>query len=290
MSKNPIIFALQLALGDKSGSFDIVHRHISNWHELPLVITGMKNSIWMRTRDGRKYNITIKNNFVEMDYKKRKVRFVYSKRSEIVHILLMLIGEFIVEPHKGLNVKGRKVVDIGAYIADTAIYFALNGAKHVYAIEPYPHSCEIAMRNINANNLQKRITLINAGCGSKRGTMIVNPEFENLAGAEIKQSRSGKEIRIITLEWLVKKYNLRSAALKIDCEGCEYDIISGTQAGTLKKFQEMLIEYHYGYEPLAKKLQDIGFRTKHTQPETSYNANTKERKMSMGDIHASLGE
>lgn len=37
-----------------------------------------------------------------------------------------------------INVKDRVVVDVGAFIGDTAIYFALRDAKRIYMIEPHP--------------------------------------------------------------------------------------------------------------------------------------------------------
>ena len=55
--------------------------------------------------------------------------------------IIWLINEnFIKEQYKWLDVEGKNVVDVGANIGDTAIYFALKGAKHVYAFEPYPYS------------------------------------------------------------------------------------------------------------------------------------------------------
>jgi len=35
-----------------------------------------------------------------------------------------------------LDVKGKRVLDVGASIGDTAVYFALRGAREVVAFEP----------------------------------------------------------------------------------------------------------------------------------------------------------
>jgi len=40
--------------------------------------------------------------------------------------------------YESLDVVGRVVVDAGAYIGDSAIYFALRGAKRVIAVELTP--------------------------------------------------------------------------------------------------------------------------------------------------------
>jgi len=48
-----------------------------------------------------------------------------------------LIAEnLIYEQYKILGVSNKDVIDIGANIGDTAIYFAVKGARHVYAFEP----------------------------------------------------------------------------------------------------------------------------------------------------------
>lgn len=65
------------------------------------------------------------------------------------------------------------VIDIGANIGDSAIYFALKGASHIYAFEPLPSIYRIALQNVKINNLDDRITLINAGVASKEGKVKV---------------------------------------------------------------------------------------------------------------------
>jgi hypothetical protein len=47
-----------------------------------------------------------------------------------------------------IDVVGRDVVDIGSNIGDTAIYFALKGAKRVIALEPYPSAYQIGRAHV----------------------------------------------------------------------------------------------------------------------------------------------
>ena len=49
-----------------------------------------------------------------------------------------------------LDVEDRAVLDIGAFIADSSLFFASRGARKVYAYEPVFY--EIAMRNVELNN------------------------------------------------------------------------------------------------------------------------------------------
>jgi tRNA G37 N-methylase Trm5 len=62
--------------------------------------------------------------------------------------------------YNALNANGKTVVDVGAYIGDSSIYFALKGAKRVIAIEPCPKAFKEMLDNIRLNNLEDVIVPI----------------------------------------------------------------------------------------------------------------------------------
>lgn len=285
-----LIDAMAKLAHDNSGSLKFLHKAVSNWHDVMLLLAGAKKGITVRMRDGRSFSMEVADGYVLSDYRNRKLRFCYSTKEGRIHAILMMIGEFFDQPHSELDVKGRTVIDIGAYIADTPIYFALNGARHVYGFEPYPYSYELAKRNVAANSLSDKITMINAGCGAKSGSIRISKEYKNLAGSDIKASKYGKSIRIMSLEAIAKKYRLKDAALKVDCEGCEYNIILKSKRETIRKFSRILIEYHYDYPKLEDKLKEFGFSVRHTEPERMRNANAADHEMYGGTIFAELKE
>jgi len=55
-----------------------------------------------------------------------------------VKLRLPIIEIFEEGMYEMVDVKGKVVVDVGAHIGDSTIYFALKGAKRVFAIEPHP--------------------------------------------------------------------------------------------------------------------------------------------------------
>lgn len=60
-----------------------------------------------------------------------------------------------------INSKNKNIIDIGANNADTALYFAKNGAN-VIAFEPVKHLYELGLENINLNpQLKDKIQFIN---------------------------------------------------------------------------------------------------------------------------------
>ncbi|MEM4058710.1 MAG: FkbM family methyltransferase [Thermoplasmata archaeon] len=70
---------------------------------------------------------------------------------------------------------------------------------------------------------------------------------------------------------LMSKYNIDSGILKMDCEGCEYNLLNETNE-TIRKFSMAQIEYHYDYEKLVDKLRKCGYNVRYTEPKILYNS------------------
>ena len=175
------------------------------------------------------------------------------------------IGVFFEEVYKMFPVKDQTIIDVGANIGDSSIYFALKGAKKIIAIEPFPANYELAKKNIELNNLQKIIDIDLAGCSNKSGYLTVDNKKSG-GGASLTSSIKGTEIPLFNLENILKQNNLDSAILKMDCEGCEYDSILKTDNEIMRKFSTIIIEYHYGYQNLVEKLESCGFQVEKTSP------------------------
>jgi hypothetical protein len=138
--------------------------------------------------------------------------------------------------YKLLGVKDRVVVDVGAFVGDSPIYFALKGARKVIAIEPKPEAYEEMLENIKLNNLENIIVPINAYLISEQN-----------------KARFG-EAPVVTLNDVVSKYIIDgNAVLKMDCEGCEFDIILNDYAH-IKVFNEVIFEYHANVGGKSSKL------------------------------------
>jgi FkbM family methyltransferase len=195
-----------------------------------------------------------------------------------------LIPVFKNKDYAFLDVKGKPVIDIGANIADSSIYFAAEGASHVIALEPYPKNYQIAKKNIELNNLNSKITLLQAGGGSRDQNIFINSDYAGIC-KPLETSSSGEKAAILSLDTLTNKFNINSGLLKMDCEGCEYDTILNSSIPTLKKFSKIQIEYHYGYKDLCNKLKDCGFKVNVTKPIYIKNIWAK-KDMQVGYIYA----
>ncbi|MDE1856696.1 MAG: FkbM family methyltransferase [Candidatus Micrarchaeota archaeon] len=219
-----------------------------------------------------------------LDYKKQNISFACSGPDSLLDMAGLLADQFVDEQYAWLSPKGSNVVDIGANIADSAIYFAANGAMHVYAIEPFPHSHRIASRNISLNKYGKRITLLRVACGGRPGSIRIDPKIESNAASVASHSGKGVGVPIVTLKQLSDRYNLGNAVLKIDCEGCEYGIIMSSDRQTLRRFSRIMIEAHYGYKEMGRKLRSCGFSVRLTP--LNYMLGYDKRDMLLGMVYA----
>ncbi len=142
------------------------------------------------------------------------------------------------------EVKEKEIVDVGANIGDTAIYYAINGARKIIALEPLPSIYTKAKINITLNNLEDKIIFLNAALGDNRGKIHV-PEEISIEDSTIFSSLKPKgnyEVDVITLKDVLKLLK-KPYLLKMDCEGCEASVILNNYEDILN-FHEIIMEYH----------------------------------------------
>ena len=156
--------------------------------------------------------------------------------------------------------RNRTVIDVGANIGNTAIYFALKGAKKVIAIEPVPTAFKYLFKNIASNNVGNVIFPMNIGIGKSEDAIKIKDEEMDVTGIYVHDEGDGKTVKITTLTNLIKENKLGdNLVLKMDCEGCEFDSLLNEDENTLKAFSEIIMEYHnYPYD-LIKTLLSLNF-------------------------------
>jgi len=203
-----------------------------------------------------------------------------------------IMNIFVNDIYRDLPVKDKTVIDIGANIADSAIYFALRGATKIICLEPFPKNYELAEKNIKINNFSDTISLILAGCSNKREKINIDPTYQSGILSKLEDFRVGIEVPLLTLKDILGDYNLRrdgSLILKMDCEGCEYETILSADDNTLQVFSHIMIEYHYGYKNLKEKLERSGFRVSVTRPRLQWPSSglsDKKFSLALGNIFA----
>ena len=284
-------------------SFRRYRRSYSNYLNVMYNVTKKRPIIMVKLRDGQTYNLHLSEvrmaasilqgvhitnfNFID-ESNGGAIKFVYKGKSLCfsnaqVGAMADVFGK---EFYKFLDVENENVIDIGANIGDSTIYFAVNNAKKVIALEPYPSTYNLVLENIRTNKLENNITLLNAGYGQD-GMIKVQTDLQNTFGRNLKSSDEGAEIRVISLKTLLKEYDYEKPVLKMNCVGCECNIVNEDN-NTLRQFKRIQIHYNYGYEKIKNKLEEVGFTVKYTEPIKMYAKYATTPNMSMGEIYAKL--
>ena len=188
--------------------------------------------------DGLISNVHCFNDDLYVDFMGLKFRDVFRSMVEV----------FIDNEWGFLNVKGHHVIDVGAFNGDSSIYFAINGAEKVIAIEPHPKAYLEMLINIKLNNLSSKIIPINVAIGGEGFIELpidvsLNDVIDKIYEKRVRGQSRVVKVRSIKLSDLLNLTSIRPEVLKLDCEGCEYDIVENDYF-SLELFEELGIECH----------------------------------------------
>ncbi|MCX8186021.1 MAG: FkbM family methyltransferase [Sulfolobales archaeon] len=111
------------------------------------------------------------------------------------------------------------VIDIGAWVGDSSIYFA-RLRNHVVAIEPIEMHARYIHLNARLSGLEDRIKVINAAYHFTTDKL----NRIDLRGPATKVPSGLNNINYVKLSEIIS--DVGKAYIKADCEGCEYDLIN----------------------------------------------------------------
>jgi len=158
----------------------------------------------------------------------------------------ILAETFLEDTYGFFDMKDNVVLDIGAYVGDTAVYFACRGAKKIVAYEPNPTFAEMAKENAELNGFAGKIAVVNAGIGAEDGFLQLDNECKV------------KQVSIKSALDMVGHVDL----LKMDCEGAEWEIMAkSVSEGLLETVGKIIMEVH-GFHP--ERMEKILNQTKYT--------------------------
>jgi hypothetical protein len=177
------------------------HRHTyRNWMSVMLNILLRRKMITARLKNGVTIMLTpfkagrltsfLTNNFQIEELNERYIRFHYASRSLTFYGYQYgdLYGAFT--EYSSLNVEQRSVLDVGASIGDTAIYFSIR-ANRVIAVEPYPFAFRFLKTNILANNITN-VFAMNSAVGAAAGETLL-PDTRSTVGSSALDSAQRPE-------------------------------------------------------------------------------------------------
>ncbi|MDE1865191.1 MAG: FkbM family methyltransferase [Candidatus Micrarchaeota archaeon] len=157
-----------------------------------------------------------------------------------------------------LAIKPNSVVlDIGAGMGETAIYFAMNpNVRRVFSYEPIQRTYQEAKRVISASPFRSKITLVNTGVVGSGRVARVNQEYQGHLWTKLSEAEGtkGTRMRLLSLNEILK--GKRDVAIKCDCEGYEAEIF---KTADLSRVYAIQLEYHNCKETVKRDLISKGF-------------------------------
>lgn len=234
------------------------------WKESSLYLA---NNYKIKHESG-KLTVYLSSDYPEY-YNKGTIMLTYGDEDMRSDAIRQVRDIFYNKEYSFMSPQGKVVVDIGANIGDTALFFVLRGAKKVYSVEAMPRLYDLLVQNVKLNKVNN-VVAINAVATTIEKDFKL-PELNMWAGDIQETKKHFVTVKPISLEDIEKMYPINDALLKVDIEGGEYTLIKNTKIETLRKFGEIVIEYHYGYKDLVHKLKQAGFRVTHTAPTKTVN-------------------
>ena len=168
------------------------------------------------------------------------------------------------------NIKGKIVVDAGAYIGDSTVILAKLGAKKIYAYEPHPELHKLLIANLKENKVGNCIA-INAGLSNTaaRATIVgrANTSFGSGNGIFIDKEKDIVKIKIVSANKEFKKIIAEDGKIdlcKLDIEGFELNVVLSLEKSVMDNIERFIIECHSKIikEEVTKCLNMNGFTIK----------------------------
>ncbi|MGD0028156.1 MAG: FkbM family methyltransferase [Candidatus Bathyarchaeia archaeon] len=158
------------------------------------------------------------------------------------------------------------VVDVGAFIGDTAVYFASQGAKRVVAFEPVCQLYQYAIDNVKLNHLENTVEVHNCGVGIKKGEakFFCNPNHPGGSSLDDRGFEAViQNVVVVSLADVIRDIG-NVELLKLDCEGAEHQLLPHLhETGVISQVQNVILEVHGSKQPILGILKRDGYKIVH---------------------------
>jgi FkbM family methyltransferase len=182
-------------------------------------------------------------------------------------------------------------IDIGANSGSYTILACSAVGASGYAFEPIPATFAKLVNNIRLNHLGSRVTCLNVGLGSEKGTIEFTSDMDTVNHVVAQSEKHGNTIAVdlLTLDSVLE--NEAPTLIKIDVEGYETPVLGGA-VETLKKpsLHSVILElngsgnrYHYDESRILEMMFDHGFKTYSYDPFRRSLTNLNGKNLSSGN-------
>ena len=208
-------------------------KYIRNHHDFKKITEQLTNFLTTES---------MKNSFIKLDFKKLKkninLRIKTHSPKDDIGVSAFLHKNKLWEPFetslfiKLIN-KKENFIDVGANIG----YYSLLGSKlmksgsMIYSFEPELKNITLFKENIKENKAQNVILFENA-CSNNNDPIYLSLSKNNLGDHRVSKNKNSKNKKIlpIVLDDVYKKFKFIPDLVKIDTQGYEFNVLSGSQS------------------------------------------------------------
>ncbi|MFP3287763.1 MAG: FkbM family methyltransferase [Acidilobus sp.] len=131
------------------------------------------------------------------------------------------------------------------------------------ALEPLPNVARCAEENLRLSGATDKVKVINAALGSGPTSVPCDYDVSSSNGFSTLSASGPCKVPGVTLGDLLNMVN-DPYLLKMDCEGCEAQVILGPERERLRAFEHIMFETHphitgVSNEKLLASLKELGF-------------------------------
>lgn len=169
------------------------------------------------------------------------------------------------------RVRDKDILDLGAFIGDSAIVLAECTDKNVYAFEPGSDNFKALEKTVELNRCS-RIIPVHAGIGAESGEALIQARLWMGLTLQTTTPDTGctegmESIPIVSVDEFVAEHQLQIGLIKVDVEGFEQAFLKGAEHTLRTQRPALLLSmYHnasdfFHLKPILEDM-DLGYRFK----------------------------
>ena len=140
----------------------------------------------------------------------------------------------------------KDILDIGAFIGDSALILSPLTTKKVYCFEAMTENYNLLQQTIKLNNL-KNIETIKSAVGSEKGEIeiLYNGSGSSSDDMMVANPKYKEKCSVVTIDEYVKEHNLNVGLIKVDIEGAEQSFLQGAIRTIKEQKPTLLISIYH---------------------------------------------
>ena len=203
---------------------------------------------------------------VRMRDRKNRVQFDVPRSLLGIFKEIYLSDIYAMAPLRKVLPPRPNIIDVGANIGIFSLrLLALKPGATVLAYEPLPSNFSVLHDNADLNpQVRDRLRVFQCAVSGKNESeqrIYFDPDKPNTPTASLIQSfaasnRKSVQVPTVSLDAIVEEHALeRIHLLKLDCEGSEFDILSGASPEVLAKIDAIVMEVHEAGDQTIERMQ-----------------------------------